>query len=509
MQQTARAAVLTAPKTFEIREYPIPAIGDDEMLIKVEACGVCGTDGHEYNRDPFGLCPVVLGHEGTGEIVAMGRNITKDTAGNPVALGDKIVTCIIPCGTCDACLNTPARTNLCENVGVYGLMPDDDVHLNGYFGEYLVIRKGSTFFNVSGMTLDQRILVEPAAVVVHSLERAKSTGLLKFNSVVLVQGCGPIGLLQIATLRTLGIETIIAVDGNDSRLELAREMGASRTYNFTRYADLNELLDAVKKDNGGRLADFVFQCTGVGKAGANAWKFVKRGGGLCEVGFFMDGGESVINHHYDLCNKEVTAVGSWVYSPQDYPTTFDFLKRAYGIGLPLTKLISHRFKLDEIAEALETNVQMKGIKIAVICGSPENSSCLPMPPFFKNGGFFTPSFPVKKHSASQRLIIIPIQKTARIGRTSHSGNDFFLQPLQCIRVKNHGFARFKAQTFPVHLPFQRQIFIDDAIGIQGGVNDEMQQIISNFPDLRPLPLQWFLGIHKPGIGGRFTCPTVP
>ena len=271
MQQTARAAVLTAPKTFEIREYPIPAIGDDEMLIKVEACGVCGTDGHEYNRDPFGLCPVVLGHEGTGEIVAMGRNITKDTAGNPVALGDKIVTCIIPCGTCDACLNTPARTNLCENVGVYGLMPDDDVHLNGYFGEYLVIRKGSTFFNVSGMTLDQRILVEPAAVVVHSLERAKSTGLLKFNSVVLVQGCGPIGLLQIATLRTLGIETIIAVDGNDSRLELAREMGASRTYNFTRYADLNELLDAVKKDNGGRLADFVFQCTGVGKAILSTW----------------------------------------------------------------------------------------------------------------------------------------------------------------------------------------------------------------------------------------------
>lgn len=292
MQQTARAAVLTAPKTFEIREYPIPSIGDDEMLIKVEACGVCGTDGHEYNRDPFGLCPVVLGHEGTGEIVAMGRNITKDTAGNPLALGDKIVTCIIPCGTCDACLNTPARTNLCENVGVYGLMPDDDVHLNGYFGEYLVIRKGSTFFNVSGMTLDQRILVEPAAVVVHSLERAKSTGLLKFNSVVLVQGCGPIGLLQIAALRTLGIETIIAVDGNDSRLELAREMGASRTYNFTHYADLDGLLDAVKKDNGGRLADFVFQCTGVGKAGANAWKFVKRGGGLCEVGFSWTAGRA-------------------------------------------------------------------------------------------------------------------------------------------------------------------------------------------------------------------------
>lgn len=366
MQQTARVAVLTAPKTFEIREYPIPSIGDDEMLIKVEACGVCGTDGHEYNRDPFGLCPVVLGHEGTGEIVAMGKNITRDTAGNPVKLGDKIVTCIIPCGTCDACLNTPARTNLCENVGVYGLMPDDDVHLNGYFGEYMVVRKGSTFFNVSNMTLDQRILVEPAAVVVHSLERAKSTGLLKFNSVVLVQGCGPIGLLQIATLRTLGIETIIAVDGNDSAWNWPGRWRFP-TYNFTHYRRPEH--PAGRREGGQRRPSGGFRVPVHGRRQGRGqrWKFVKRGGGLCEEGFFMDGGESVINHHFDLCNKEVTAVGSWVYSPQDYPTTFDFLKRAYGIGLPLTKLISHRFKLDEITEALETNVQMKGIKIAVIC----------------------------------------------------------------------------------------------------------------------------------------------
>lgn len=217
------------------------------------------------------------------------------------------------------------------------------------------------------MTLDQRILVEPAAVVVHSLERAKSTGLLKFNSVVLVQGCGPIGLLQIATLRTLGIETIIAVDGNDSRLELAREMGASRTYNFTRYADLNELLDAVKRTT---AAAGGLRLSVHGRRQGRGQRLEVREARRRPVrsGLFMDGGESVINHHYDLCNKEVTAVGSWVYSPQDYPTTFDFLKRAYGIGLPLTKLISHRFKLDEIAEALETNVQMKGIKIAVICG---------------------------------------------------------------------------------------------------------------------------------------------
>ncbi len=366
MQKTAKAAVLTAPKKFEMIEFPIPEIGDDEMLVKIEGCGICGTDGHEYNRDPFGLCPVVLGHEGTGEIVKLGKNVTEDTAGKPLALGDRIVTCIIPCGTCDACKNTPARTNLCENCGIYGLFPDDDIHLNGYFAEYLVIRPNSTVFNVSDMTLDQRILVEPAAVAVHAVERAKTTGLLKFNTVTLVQGCGPIGLMVMAVLRTLGIETIIAVDGNDSRLELAKEMGATHTVNFTKFDSFNAMLEEIKTYNNGFAADFVFQCTGVGKAGATAWKLIKRGGGFCEVGFFMDGGESVINHHYDLCNKEVSAVGSWVYSPQDYPTTFAFLKRAYGIGLPMEKLITHKFPLEKITEALETNVQMKGIKIAIV-----------------------------------------------------------------------------------------------------------------------------------------------
>ena len=216
------------------------------------------------------------------------------------------------------------------------------------------------------MTLDQRLLVEPSAVAVHCVERAKTTGLLNFNTKVLVQGAGPIGLLVMAVLRTLGIENMIAVDGNDNRLEIAKTMGASKVYNFTKYENFDAMLDAVKADNDGLAADFVFQCTGVAQAGANAWKLVRRGGGLCEVGFFMDGGNCSINHHFDLCNKEVTAVGSWVYTPQDYPTTFAFLKRAAGIGLPVEKLVTHHFPLSQIKEALEANVTMAGIKIAVV-----------------------------------------------------------------------------------------------------------------------------------------------
>ncbi len=367
MTETAKVAMLVAPKKFEFREFPIPAVGDDEMIIRVEGCGVCGTDGHEYNRDPFGLCPVVLGHEGSGEIIAIGKNVKSDSTGKAVGLGDKIVTCIIPCGKCPACKNTPARTNLCEACGVYGLFPDDSVHLNGYFATHMVIRKGSTFFNVTGMTLDQRMLVEPAAVAIHAVERAKTTGLLKFNTKVLIQGCGPIGLMIMAVVRTLGIENIIAVDGNDSRLEIARTMGASHTFNFMKYKENPDQMFAdIKGVTDGLGAEFVFQCTGVPAAHANAWKMIRRGGGLCEVGFFLDGGTCAINPHYDLCNKEVTAVGSWVYTPQDYPTTFDFLRRAAAIGLPVEKLVTHHFPLEQITEALEANVTMKGIKIAVV-----------------------------------------------------------------------------------------------------------------------------------------------
>ena len=101
-------------------------------------------------------------------------------------------------------------------------------------------------------------------------------------------------------------------------------------------------------------------------AHANIYKFIRRGGGLCELGFFINGGDATINPHFDICSKEITTVGSWVYTLKDYATTFDFLKRAKGIGLPLEELITHRFGLEEINKAHETNINMEGLKIAII-----------------------------------------------------------------------------------------------------------------------------------------------
>ncbi len=363
--KTSRVALLTKTEKFEIKEYPIPEIGDDDVLVKMEGCGVCGTDAHEFKRDPFGLIPVVLGHEGTGEIVKIGKNVTKDSAGKPLGVGDKIVTCMIFKDNPDITMFDLNKQNV-GGADVYGLLPDDDVHLNGWYADYIVVRKGSTIFNVSDLDLDSRILIEPAAVLIHAVERAKSTNILRFNSRVVIQGCGPIGLICIAVLRTMGTENIVAVDGNAQRLEFAKKMGANATVNFKDYKGQEELANGVKDAFGGYLADFAFQCTGSPVAHSNIYKFIRNGGGLCELGFFINGGDATINPHFDICAKEITTVGSWVYTLRDYATTFDFLKRAKAIGLPLDQLITHKFHLADANEALETNLRQDGLKIAII-----------------------------------------------------------------------------------------------------------------------------------------------
>ena len=363
--KSSKAAMLTALEKFEIKEFPIPQLGDDDILVKVEGCGICGTDAHEFKRDPFNLIPLVLGHEGTGEIVKMGKNVKKDSAGKALVVGDKIVTCMIFKDNPDITMFDLNKQNV-GGADVYGLLPDDDIHLNGWFADYLVVRGGSSVFNVSDLDLDSRILIEPAAVLIHAVERAKTTGILRFNSRVVVQGCGPIGLLCIAILRTMGIENIVAVDGEQKRLDFASQLGAQKSVNFKDHKGIEALTEGVKNAFGGYLADFAFQCTGSPVGHSNVYKFIRNGGGLCELGFFINGGDATINPHFDICSKELTVVGSWVYTLRDYATTFDFLKRAKGIGLPINKLITHRFPLSQINEAHQTNLRMEGLKIAII-----------------------------------------------------------------------------------------------------------------------------------------------
>ncbi len=366
--KTAKVAMLTAKKQFEIKEFPIPALQDDDILVKVEGAGVCGTDVHEWRADPFGLIPVVLGHEGTGEIVALGKNVKFDTAGKPMKVGDKIVTSVISCGECNACRNHPAHTNLCDKQGVFGLIGHNEENpLNGWFASHLLIRsKGATYFVVNDLDMQERMLLELATVCVHAYERACSTGLMSFNTNVLIQGLGPVGLVMAAVLRAAGINNIVAVDGTPMRLDMAKRLGVKHTVNFREADTLEKRIAAVKEATDGVGADFAFQCTGAPAAAADIYSYIRRGGGLCEMGFFVNNGEYSVNPHFAMCNKEINLVGSWDYSAQDYPKTIAFLKQAREMNIPIKELITHSFPLEKLDEAMETNVAQKGIKICYV-----------------------------------------------------------------------------------------------------------------------------------------------
>ena len=366
--KTAKVAMLTATKKIEVKEFAVPTLQDDDILVKVEGCGVCGTDVHEWRADPFGIIPVTLGHEGTGEIIALGKNIKTDTAGNPIKVGDKIVTSVISCGDCYICRNQPANTNLCDKQGVFGLIPHSDANpLTGWFATHLLIRgKGSTYFVVNDLDLKERMLLELACVCVHALKRANTTGLINFNSKVLVQGLGPVGLVMISVLRAAGINHIIAIDGAEKRLAMAKKLGAKTVINFKELTTLEERVKLVKSVANGVGADFAFQCTGAPAAAKDIYDYIRRGGGLCEMGFFVNNGEYSINPHFAMCNKEINVVGSWDYSADDYPTTMAVLRQAREMNIPIKELITHTFPLDKLNEAMEVNVSQQGIKICYV-----------------------------------------------------------------------------------------------------------------------------------------------
>ena len=373
--KTAKVAMLTAQKKIEVKEFPIPALTDDDILVKVEGCGVCGTDVHEWKVDPFGIIPVTLGHEGTGEIVYLGKNVKFDTSGKPMKVGDKLVTSVISCGECHVCRNHPANTNLCDKQGVFGLIGDkrgteEGNRPNGWFADYMVIKGGHgvTYFQVNELNLKQRMILELACVCVHALERSQKTGLLNFGSKVLVQGCGPVGLVMITVLRAAGINHIVAVDGNEDRLKVAQRMGAKTTVCFRRPDEdtLDKRVAKVKAVANNVGVDFAFQCTGAPVAAADIYSYIRRGGGLCEMGFFVNNGEYQVNPHFAMCNKEIDIVGSWDYSAEDYPKTVAFLKQAAEMNIPIEELITHTFPLDKMNEAMETNVAQAGIKICYL-----------------------------------------------------------------------------------------------------------------------------------------------
>ncbi len=352
--RTARANLLEKPQgNFVIGEYPIPDPAPGSLLMKVELCGVCGTDVHTWRATAEEVgCeyPISLGHEIAGTVAALGKGITTDYIGRPLKEGDRIGICpAIHCHKCYFCVisKTPEK---CSDWKTYGTWPkaDQPPHFTGGYGDYLYVHDPNSVYLKTDTTAERTAFLEPMAVVVHSMLHAN----IKLGDTVVVQGSGPIGLLTIACCKLAGASMVIATGRrNKKRLELAKEMGADLTIC---HLDMPEEKDRGEfiHDNSINLvgADVVINTAGTAHAFKECLNFVRDSGTIVEVGNFVDSGTIDFNPCRDLLEKGIKIVGSFDNEAEHFVRSLPLIADR---RIPLEKLITHTVPLSGVQSSLD------------------------------------------------------------------------------------------------------------------------------------------------------------
>ncbi|MEM3062996.1 MAG: alcohol dehydrogenase catalytic domain-containing protein, partial [Nitrososphaerota archaeon] len=207
-----KAAIWYGGKNIRIEDVPEPEISDNDVLIKVKAVGICGSELHAYEgiserRKP----PLIMGHEFSGEVIEVGKNVKNLVKGDRVAV-DPIIRCL----KCEQCLN--GRSNICENMRLIGL------HTPGAFSEYIAIPAEKCYKMPDNLSFEEASMVEPMSVGVHAVNLAS----MKINSdVAIIGGTGVIGLCTLQALRTVGAGRIICTGTRENKLRIAEKLGAN------------------------------------------------------------------------------------------------------------------------------------------------------------------------------------------------------------------------------------------------------------------------------------------
>lgn len=313
-------------------DLPIPRIGDDEVLIKVHCTAICGSDIHMLEWDDWSQKrlkpPVTLGHETAGVIVAVGAKVTDRKVGDRVS-----VETHIPCGECYFCKN--GMPHICNNIKLFGVTE------NGAFAEYTKVRSDVTFPLDDDLTDEAACMFEPMGAGVHGVESAQVEG-----KVVLVSGCGPIGLTAISASKTFGAKMVIACDLLDARLEVAKDMGADVVLNS---ASCN-VAEEVKKLTDGIGADAAIDVTGAEAAINAALKSVRTAGRVVCVGLPTKQ-VTLTDMTDDLIYREVELTG--VSGRLIWDTWKDFSEVLKGPYFKLDKMIGGKFVLEDYEKAFD------------------------------------------------------------------------------------------------------------------------------------------------------------
>ncbi len=346
---------MTAPGRMEIREYPWPAADDDSAVLRVDMCGVCGTDKHIYKGEATmirgkSIFPYIGGHEIIGTIVEIGKNAARNMEYDrkPLKPGDRVAVAVeVNCGECWYCRNHYNNTT-CENqVMAYGIHPNADTppYPRGGFAEYMHLIPDTSVFKVpEGMPTDVAVFVEEMAVAYHSLARA--TG--PFPAVkegfgpgdtVAVLGNGPLGLLHgiMASIHGAGLR--IATDLADRRLA-----NASTTAKDERIAIAREHTEGVGPD-------LVIECAGEPEVFLEALEMVRKGGTVIEVGNWVDVGKTVpLNVMQHIASKNLH-IHSVFHCGTNWGPVLTILDRFSGT-YDFASMITHRLTLPELVEQM-------------------------------------------------------------------------------------------------------------------------------------------------------------
>lgn len=320
------------PGSFEYRtDLPIPVIGDDEVLIKVKCTAICGTDIHIIDWDPWSQkrvrAPVVPGHETSGVIVETGKNVTDRRPGDRVSCEPHI-----PCGNCWFCRN--GLPHICSNIRLLGVTED------GAFAEYMKIRASSTFLLDDEISFEQACLLEPMGAGVHGAEAAEPKG-----RIVLVSGCGPIGLAAISACKTMGATAVIACDLLEDKRSLALAMGADVFVNSAESDVIAEVMHLTNSIG----ADAAIDITGSGAAIRNGLKCVRAAGRFVGVGLPTKNVELDLAN--DLIYREIEFTG--ISGRRIWKTWEDFAMVMKGPYFKADLVTGNSYPLSEYEKAFD------------------------------------------------------------------------------------------------------------------------------------------------------------
>ncbi|GAB4514742.1 MAG: galactitol-1-phosphate 5-dehydrogenase [Anaerolineae bacterium] len=320
-----KALMLEAYHQLSIVDVPTPTPDPGEVLIRVQACGICGSDVHGLDgstgrRQP----PIIMGHEASGVIEQVGPGVTEWRAGDRVTFDSTI-----SCGRCFFCRR--GQANLCDNRQVLGVSCDE-YRRHGAFAEYVVVPETVLYRLPDGVSFVQAAMVEPVSVALHAVGRAK----IAINDTAVVVGAGMIGLFLIQALRLAGCGSVIAVDLVPEKLDLARRLGAD----ITLRSDQDDVPGLVRELTEGRGADLAFEAVGITPTVRLAIQTLRKGGTAVLVGNLSPTVELPLQA---VVTQEITVLSSCAINGE-YAAALDLIDRG---AINVDALVSATAPLEE------------------------------------------------------------------------------------------------------------------------------------------------------------------